>query len=270
MSQPPVTLRIGLATPRNSETIPERLDSIDRLLAEAARQEVAIACFPEAFLPGLRGLDFAVPPVDQARQEQLLGEVCIMAARHRVAVIMGMEWQGNEGTLNVAMVIQRNGDVDGYQTKNQIAPSEDPYYVPGNERRMFHVDGVPFGITICHEGWRYPESVRWAARNGARVVFHPHMTGSDHQGTLLTEWGDPQAPYYEKAMLARAAENEIYFASVNCAMRFQESATSLIAPEARCEVFQPYGRKGLLVCDLDLDRATGLYAQRVNVNIKDR
>jgi predicted amidohydrolase len=230
------------------------------MLAEAARQEVAIACFPEAFLPGLRGLDFAVPPVDQARQEQLLGEVCIMAARHRVAVIMGMEWQGNGGTLNVAMVIQRNGDVDGYQTKNQIAPSEDPYYV----------DGVPFGITICHEGWRYPESVRWAARNGARVVFHPHMTGSDLEGTMLTEWGDPQAPYYEKAMLARAAENEIYFASVNCAMRFQESATSLIAPEARCEAFQPYGREGLLVSDLDLDRATGLYAQRVNDAIKGR
>jgi hypothetical protein len=27
----------------------------------------------------------------------------------------------------------------------------------------------------CHEGWRYPEMVRRAVRDGAPVVFHPHF-----------------------------------------------------------------------------------------------
>jgi predicted amidohydrolase len=134
--------------------------------------------------------------------------------------------------------------------------------VAGTERRVFDVDGVTFGITICHEGWRYPEATRWAAVRGAQVVFHPHFTGSDVSGPSLTTWGDPTGPYYEKAMIARAAENSIYFASVNNALRYQESATSLIGPEGELDDFVPYGHEALLVADLDLATATRQYAVR--------
>lgn len=122
--------------------------------------------------------------------------------------------------------------------------------------------GVRFGIAICHEGWRYPETVRWAAVRGARIVFHPQHTGSERSGVPLWEWGSPAAPYYEKAMVLRALENTIYFASVNYALRFQESATSLIAPDGRCQAHLPYGQEGVLVEALDLPAATGLLARR--------
>ena len=69
-----------------------------------------------------------------------------------------MEWESAAGLHNVAFVISRDGEVEGYQAKNQIPLEEEPYYVPDGQRRLFEVDGVPFGITICHEGWRYPES----------------------------------------------------------------------------------------------------------------
>jgi predicted amidohydrolase len=75
--------------------------------------------------------------------------------------------------LNLAFVVDADGTIQGYQTTNQLA-MEESQYVSGDTRRLFVVDGVPFGIAICHEGWRYPEAVRWAARRGARVVFHPH------------------------------------------------------------------------------------------------
>ena len=64
------------------------------------------------------------------------------------------------GLHNVAFVISRDGEVVGYQAKNQIPLEEEAFYVPNGRRRVFEVDGVPFGIVICHEGWRYPESVR--------------------------------------------------------------------------------------------------------------
>ncbi|MEZ4563646.1 MAG: hypothetical protein R2853_13015 [Thermomicrobiales bacterium] len=57
----PDTLRIGLATVRNVPTVAERLATADRMLAEAAAQDVAIVCFPETYIPGLRGFDFPVP-----------------------------------------------------------------------------------------------------------------------------------------------------------------------------------------------------------------
>jgi predicted amidohydrolase len=256
------SLRIGLAAARNAPTVEERMEIIHRMLNDAGEQRAAIVCFPEAYIPGLRGGDFFVPPPDQPRQQAALDEIAAAAARNGVAVVMGMEWETPLGLHNVAFVIGRDGAVQGYQAKNQIPPIEEPYYVPEGSRRMFEVDGVPFGITICHEGWRYPEAVRWSAARGARVVFHPQLTGSDKRGPTLTRWGDPDAPYYEKAMIARAAENEIYFASVNCAMRFQDSATTLIGPDASCVAAVPYGDEQLLVCDLDLDQATGLYAKR--------
>ena len=258
------SLRIGLAAARNVPTVEERLQTVDRFLEEASAQEVAIVCFPEAYLPGLRGMDFPVPAHDQGRQEAALVDIRASAQRHGVAVVIGMEWESEAGLQNVAFVVSRDGMVMGYQTKNQIPVEEEPYYVPDGQRRLFEVDGVPFGITICHEGWRYPESVRWSAVRGARLVFHPHLTGSDRTGVSIERWGDPSAPYYEKAMIARGVENTIYLASVNCAMRYQESATSLIGPDGDCVAYVPYGEEQLLVHDLDLSRATGFCARRYN------
>ena len=260
----PATWRIGLASARNAPSIDERLAIVDRFLAEAAEQDVAIVCFPETYLPGLRGMDFPVPTHDQARQGEALEAVRATARRHGVAVVIGMEWETALGVHNVAFVIDRDGEVLGYQAKNQIPPEEEPYYVPDGQRRLFAIDGVPFGITICHEGWRYPEAVRWSATRGAKVVFHPHLTGSDISGVTLDRWGDPGSPYYEKAMVARSVENTIYFASVNYALRYQDSATSVIGPDGDCLAHVPYGQEALLVHDLDLSRATGLCARRFN------
>jgi predicted amidohydrolase len=261
---PTTRLRIGLAAARNAPSVEERLEAVDRFLEEAAAKSVAIVCFPETYLPGLRGLDFAVPPHDQQRQAAALESVRAAAERHHVAVVMGMEWQTSAGLHNVAFVISRKGTVVDYQAKNQIPLEEEAYYVPEGRRRLFEVDGVPFGVTICHEGWRYPESVRWSAARGARVVFHPQLTGSDLTGPTLDRWCDPSSPYYEKAMVMRSIENTIYFASVNYAMRYQESATSLVGPDGECLAHVPYGREQLLLHDLDLSRATGLCARRYN------
>jgi predicted amidohydrolase len=65
-------------------------------------------------------------------------------------------------------------------------------------------------------------------------------------------------------MVARGVENTIYFASVNYAMRYQDSATTLIGPDGECLAHVPYGREQLLVHDIDLSRATGLCARRFN------
>jgi predicted amidohydrolase len=258
------SLRIGLAAARNAPSVEERLHIVDRFLEDAQAQGVAIVCFPETYIPGLRGQDFPVPPHDQRRQEATLETVRAAAQRRRVAVVIGMEWESAGRLHNVAFVISREGVIEGYQAKNQIPLEEDPFYVPDGRRRLFEVDGVPFGVTICHEGWRYPEAVRWSAVRGARVVFHPQLTGSDRAGVTIDRWGDPGSPYYEKAMIARSVENTIYFASVNYAMRYQESATSLIDPDGACLAHVPYGKEELLVHDLDLSRATGLCARRYN------
>jgi hypothetical protein len=73
---------------------------------------------------------------------------------------------------------------------------------------------------------------------------------------------EASSPYYEKAMMMRSRENTIYFASVNYALRFQESATSLIAPTGECQAYLPYGQEGVLVQAINVEEATGLLAGR--------
>jgi len=253
---------IALASPRIACSIEQGLDNIKQSLSEASAQGARIVCFPEAYLPGLRGQDFEVPAFDQTQQERVLQAVAQWARMYAVATILGMEWLTAAGRQIVAVVIDAQGQVQGYQTKNQLDPTEDQFYVPGHTRRLFAIDGVTFGVAICHEGWRYPETVRWAAVRGAKIVFHPHHTGSDQAGVRLTQWGAAGGPYYEQAMMMRSRENTIYFASVNYALRYQESATSLIAPSGQCQAYLPYGQEGMLVQAIDVEQATGLLASR--------
>ncbi len=253
---------IALASPRVASSIEEGLDKIKQSLSEAAARGAEIVCFPEAYLPGLRGQDFEVPPFDRTQQERALRAVAQMARTYKVATVLGMEWLTEAGRQIAAVVLDASGEVRGCQTKNQLDPTEDPLYVPGRTRQLFEVNGLKFGVVICHEGFRYPETVRWAAVRGAKIVFHPHCTGSDRTGARPTQWGSPAGPYYEKAMMCRGLENTIYFASVNYAFRYQESATSLIAPSGECLAYLPYGQEGVLVQAINCEAASGLLASR--------
>lgn len=255
-------MKIALASPRVATSLDDGLAKVRRLSADASTQGARIVCFPEAYLPGLRGLDFDVFPFDQADHDRMTAAVAGIAKEFRIAVILGTERLTPAGRQIAAYVFDANGELLGCQTKNQIDPSEDANYIPGDTRRVFTVDGLTFGIAICHEGWRYPETVRWAAVRGAQVVFHPQHTGYEKSGPTLTTWGAADSPYYEKAMMMRSRENTIYFASVNYALRHPESATSLIAPSGECQAYLPYGTEGVLVQELDLAAATGLLAKR--------
>jgi predicted amidohydrolase len=256
---------VALASPRVAASLEEGLEKVRRLQAEAAARNADVVCFPEAYLPGLRGQDFEVPPFAREDYDRAVRTVAQWARERRIATILGIERITDAGRQVAAIVIDSDGAIQGRQTKTQLDPSEDRYYVPGSGRRLFEVEGVRFGIAICHEGWRYPETVRWAAVRGARIVFHPQHTGSNTSGEPSKKhraWGDPSAPYYEKAMMCRGLENTIYFASVNYALRFPESATSLIDPSGRCQAHLPYGEEGVLVEKIDPSRATGLLASR--------
>jgi predicted amidohydrolase len=202
---------------------------------------------------------------EECTAEQLqdaLQKVCAIARKNDIAIIIPADMHVTDNVMNVAYVISKSGEVLGYQTKNQLDPSEDDKWAPGSTRNIFEVDGLRFGITICHEGFRYPESVRWAARNGAHIVFHPNCTGNDVEGEQLKEWGAGENPYYEKAQMMRALENTIYFAPCNYAFKYAHSASSVVAPDGSCVTHQPYGQPGVIVADIELEQATGYLAGR--------
>ena len=118
------------------------------------------------------------------------------------------------GRQIVAIVIDAQGEIQGYQTKNQLDPSEDQFYVAGNSRRLFESKEWKVLAWRCHEALAYPETVRWAAARAPKLVFHPQHTGSDSR-RRPSDSGLDKCTYYERAMMMRSIEITIYFASVN-------------------------------------------------------
>src|SRR6267378_1247065 len=66
----------------------------------------------------------------------------------------------------------------------------------------------------------------------------------------------------EKAVLCRAAENTCYVATVNCASAGSPTTSAVVRPDGTLQSYQPYGKEGLLIADIDITAATGLLAAR--------
>ena len=143
-----------------------------------------------------------------------------------------------------SLVINRDGTVAGFQDKVQVDPSEDGTYTPAADRQVFQSGSLTFGVSICHEGWRYPETVRWAARRGAHVVFHPHYHPPDADSYRPSTFADPANTFHEKAMLCRAAENTATSPASTTRSTGRRPRPPWCGPTARCRHSSPMARKG--------------------------
>jgi predicted amidohydrolase len=257
------TVRVALANLRVPSTPQESVLLATSAVAEAAGRGALVICFPECYVPGYRWPGAAAPPPDSAFLERAWADVADAARTAGITVILGTERVTDRGLQITACVINPDGTVAGWQDKGQIDPSEEAIYPAfGTERRVFAAGPLTFGVVICHEGFRYPETVRWAVRRGAQVVFHPHAHAAEPGSYRPTSFADPANTFHEKAILCRAAENTCYFASVNCASEGSGTTSAIARPDGTLQCFQPYGQEGLLVADLDLTTATGLLASR--------
>ena len=253
--------RIALANIRYPATPEESVTLAEQAIAQASIERAGLICFPECFVPGYRGLRKSVPPPDSAFLERAWSTIQAAAAKASLAIVLGTERVVDGSVLATALVINRDGTIAGFQDKVQLDPSEDGLY-SGFGRRVFQTGPLTFGIAICHEGWRYPETVRWAVRHGAQIVFHPHFHEAEPGGYVASSFADPANSFHEKAVLCRAAENTCYIATVNCASAGSPTTSAVVRPDGTLLSYQPYGKEGLLIADIDIAAATGLLAAR--------
>lgn len=254
--------RIALANLRFPSTPEESVALAEQAIAGAAIEGASLICFPECFVPGYRAPSRRVAPPDAAFLERAWVSVASAAAKASLTVVLGTERIVEGHLVATALVLNGDGTRAGFQDKVQIDPSEEPTYTPGTGRRLFQSGPLTFGIAICHEGWRYPETVRWAARRGAQVVFHPQFHEAEPGSYVPSSFGDPANTFHEKAALCRAAENTCYFVTVNFASPGSPTTSAVVRPDGTLECYQPYGHEGLLLADLNLAEATGLLASR--------
>jgi predicted amidohydrolase len=256
-------VRIALANLAFPASPDDSVTAAVQAIADASAAGAAVVCFPECFVPGYRAPGRNVPPPDAAFLERAWAAVAAAAGRAGVTVVLGTERVVDGAWRLTALVVDRDGTVVGFQDKVQLDPSEEGPYVAGSGRHVFRSGPLTFGVAICHEGWRYPETVRAAARQGAHVVFHPHFHEAEPGSYRPTTFADPANTFHEKAALCRAAENTCWFATVNFASEGSPTTSAVVRPDGTLLSYQPYGAAGLLVADIDTERATGLLASRL-------
>lgn len=256
------TVRVALANLEYPATPDESIRLAGRAIVEARAAGAAVICFPESYIPGYRTATRNLPPPDELFLERAWAAIAAAAGANSIAVILGTE-RLVDGRLRIStLVVNPDGTVAGFQDKVQLDPSEEPTFTAGSERSIFRAGALTYGIVICHEGWRYPETARWAARRGAQVIFHPAFHEAEPGSYRPATFADPANTFHEKAALCRAAENTCYFATVNYASAGSPTTSAFIRPDGTVLSYQPYGESGLLVADLDLAPATGLLASR--------
>ena len=86
-------MMIALASPSVALSLDDGLDKVNRFLSEASAQGREIVCFPEAYLPGLRGVGIDVLPFGQADHARVLQVVAQWARTYSVGTISA--WKGS-------------------------------------------------------------------------------------------------------------------------------------------------------------------------------
>ena len=255
-------VRIAIANIRFPPTPAESVVLASNAIRQAALEGADLICFPECYVPGYRGFGRNIAPPDPSFLGRAWSTIAATAAVSDVGVVLGTERIVADTVLISALVINRDGTVAGFQDKVQLDPSEDKIYAPGAERHLFRAGPLTFGIAICHEGFRYPETVRWAAKRGAHLVFHPHLSEAEGSKYRPGSYAESSNSFHEKAILCRAAENTCFLVTANCASEGSPTTSAVVKPDGTVLSYQPYGKEGLLVANVDLSEATGLLASR--------
>ncbi len=250
-----MSIRIALAQCRQSSDLSVNAETILRFMDQAGESGVQILCFPESQTVGYRvdvtSADAAVPV---EFLEGLHSRVAQRCERWNMACILGTETPLESDPVggkpyNSALVVSETGAMLGVHHKTRLTPLDATAYTPGEGFAVYELCGVTVGVVICFEGFRFPVTTRACVEQGSQLVFHPQ-----NNTTRPNDW---KIPIHHAMITTRAAENTIWFASCNCCHApYQNCRTMVVAPDGQVHTQAEMNREELLICDLDINRAT--------------
>ena len=167
-----------------------------------------------------------------------------LAKKYQVHIIATIYEEERPGLYyDTAMAINPEGYIVGKYRKvhpSAVKSLEKIYFRGGSRFYVFVINGWKVGIIICYD-WRFPESIRCLALQGAELVIIPFAT--------------PTIDMWPKAMPTRAWENGLYIATCNKVGKEGEwnfpGGSLVVDPEGN--IIQSAGsEEETIIADLDL------------------
>ena len=171
------TLQISCIQMHWAKSLEFNLQRTLHYIKSAADSGSRVVLFPEA---NLTSYYFPlVVELDQKSVKDALERTCSAAAEHDIWVIAGTIQKTPDRFLNLAHVINRDGDiVHEYAKVNMAGKDELKYCRGGDKLSLFEIEGVPCTLVICRDG-RHPELYRIPAMAGAQILFQPSCSSDE-------------------------------------------------------------------------------------------
>ena len=179
-----------------------------RLLEEAAKQS-DLAILPEIWNTGysLGHLKEESVTLDSP----LVKALCEIARKYQCSLLPGsLPIIKNGRVYNMIPAINKAGKIVYEYGKAHLFGmfEEEKFFAQGESFDVFDLDGLCCGATICYD-LRFPEFYRYLALQGAQLIVCP------------AEWPARRGDGFDLLSRARAFENHLYSAAVNCVGSFK-------------------------------------------------
>ncbi len=252
----PDRLRVAVVQMKFAPTISDNVQKIQEMLSVAARKRADAVLFPECAVTGY-GYDFA--RLDPRELRDALAAIAQATADCGTNLLLGSPVFYRRKLFNCLVVFNRTGQPVHCYAKCQLTQSDRAHFTPGNAISLFELDGVTATTVICHER-RYPELVRLAAMAGANILFHPNA-GLDSLAVSRRKRDG------RDGIAARAFENAIFYVFANSVGpqgrgKWSAGDSKIVSPDQRVLKLADNENEAVLAADLDLAKATRVYARR--------
>ena len=252
---PKRVLHVTAAQLKFRRTLPENLEFIRRLIAQAARAGSDVVLFPECALTGYN-VDFR--SLRRGEVQNGLKAVAEAARAYRCNVLIGSPTFTRRRWFNSLLLFDRRGRETFRYHKIHLTPRDKKFFTPGNHIAFFRIDGVPCTAIICHER-RFPELVRLPVMMGAQVVFHPNA-GLDALAVSKAKRGG------RDGIAVRAFENQVFYGFANSVGPqggglWSAGDSKIVAPNSQVLALANNRDEMLIHACLDLSQAGRRYAR---------
>ena len=248
------TMKVAAVQFRSTQDLESNIERHAEYMRLCARNGARVVVFPECSVTGYD--KDAVTESHRARLKEVETRLSAVAKEANVYALVGMPTLGEGKLFNSVVVFDPSGKI--LERYHKIHLAGEKWATPGDHMSVFPVDGLLCSIIICHDE-RYPELVRFPVMAGARVVFYiSHESGIENEHKM--------GPYRAQIQ-ARAVENSVYVVHANAPAEKDRRGGS----HGQSRVAQPDGNlageasifeEEVLYATLDLDKATGMLAQR--------
>ncbi len=159
-------------------------------VAEAVAERCDIAVFPEMSLTGYLNPERA-DHVPISVESEPVRRMCELSAETGIDLLFGIVEANPTGLPFIAQVSASSGQIEAVYRKRHLGEGEPGLFTAGADAGAESVvtgkADDRFGIAVCAD-YEVPDEFEYAARNGARTVFHPSAPGLWGRRTDEASW----------------------------------------------------------------------------------